>query len=436
MATSSTSQSSIANTGGSFLKVTSVSYEGSIFGWDVVPSAADLDLETNMTFGFHCSKGSLKVIAVSGSGKYMCCGGMDERIHIFNMEEKKAIGEIAGHSGAITSLTFIGDTHLLSGSEDSTICIWRVYDWQCLHILGGHKGEISGISVHPSGKLALSVSKDNTLKTWNLIHGRCAFTRRLRGAANKVLWHSAGEHYLLVVGAELQVYETKDSKACSVSFTLGSRINQAVFTNIDSSAESSSSKICIAVICEDKLLHLMDLTGKMLTGQGVDLTNILDSGRARDMWSSRPASVGSSEMKDIMKDEGASLAIVTSNGLLSILSCRALCQLASEGDACVDYSSAVQSSMQITAQPRLTAVVSWNPSVASKLSSSEKIVSEEVAPASAVESTVSATSSSGKSQKKKKRVSFGDDAKGVLETISPAVEKSKKKNKKQKTSSM
>jgi WD40 repeat protein len=39
------------------------------------------------------------------------------------------------------------------------------------HIEGGHKGPIHDIAVHPSGKLALSVSKDNTMKLWNLVHG-------------------------------------------------------------------------------------------------------------------------------------------------------------------------------------------------------------------------------------------------------------------------
>lgn len=41
--------------------------------------------------------------------------------------------------GAITSLEFFGQSHLLSGSADNSICIWRTSDWNCLHILGGHK---------------------------------------------------------------------------------------------------------------------------------------------------------------------------------------------------------------------------------------------------------------------------------------------------------
>jgi protein MAK11 len=46
-----------------------------------------------------------------------------------------------------------------------------VYDWQCVHILGGHKDTIHDFSIHPTGKMALSVSKDHTLKLWNLVQG-------------------------------------------------------------------------------------------------------------------------------------------------------------------------------------------------------------------------------------------------------------------------
>lgn len=38
-------------------------------------------------------------------------------------------------------------------------------------MLSGHKEAITSISIHPSGKLALSVSKDNTMKLWNLVQG-------------------------------------------------------------------------------------------------------------------------------------------------------------------------------------------------------------------------------------------------------------------------
>ena len=165
----------------SILRVACGSYEGSLFGYGVespknkesqeeINENNDGNLEANLSFGFHCCNGSLRAIGISGSGRYLACGGSDEVIRIYNMQTNKSAGELAGkHTGTITCLQFYGDSFLLSGSEDNTICIWRVQDWECLHILGGHKNLVNDLSIHPSGKIALSISKDNTLKLWNLI---------------------------------------------------------------------------------------------------------------------------------------------------------------------------------------------------------------------------------------------------------------------------
>ena len=98
---------------------------------------------STMDFGFNCSSGALKCVAISAHGKYLCCGGSDERIRIFNMAENRSMGELGLHEGAITSLAFFDDSHLISGSEDSSLRIWRCHDWECLHVLHGHKAAIT-----------------------------------------------------------------------------------------------------------------------------------------------------------------------------------------------------------------------------------------------------------------------------------------------------
>lgn len=42
-------------------------------------------------------------------------------------------------TGTITCLAFCNDSHMLSGSEDGTICIWECKSWECLKILKGHR---------------------------------------------------------------------------------------------------------------------------------------------------------------------------------------------------------------------------------------------------------------------------------------------------------
>ena len=57
-------------------------------------------------------------------------------------------------------------------------------------MLSGHKEPITSISIHPSGKLALSVSKDNTMKLWNLVQGNTF-------AVSKVILTQTG--YVIIV---------------------------------------------------------------------------------------------------------------------------------------------------------------------------------------------------------------------------------------------
>jgi WD40 repeat protein len=92
-------------------------YGRSIFGWNVVEDVNKEGLEVPMSFGFNCSQGALKTLAVSSGGLYLSCGGTDERIRIFNVAENRSMGELGLHEGAITSLEFFEDSHMISGSE-------------------------------------------------------------------------------------------------------------------------------------------------------------------------------------------------------------------------------------------------------------------------------------------------------------------------------
>ena len=96
----------------------------SIFGWDVVEDQDREGLELPMSFGFSCSQGALKTVAVSSGGQYLSCGGSDERIHIFNVAENKSMGELGLHEGAITALDFFDDSYMISGSEVSVTFHW------------------------------------------------------------------------------------------------------------------------------------------------------------------------------------------------------------------------------------------------------------------------------------------------------------------------
>ena len=105
-------------------------------------------------------------------------GSSDESIRLLDLHKRVELGALMQHNGTVTCLTFQG-AHLLSGSEDGTICVYQSGSWECKKTLKGHTAAVCQLSVHPSGVLALSVSRDKTLKTWSLITGKPVHTVNL-----------------------------------------------------------------------------------------------------------------------------------------------------------------------------------------------------------------------------------------------------------------
>ena len=69
-----------------------------------------------------------------------------------------------------------------------------------LQVMTGHRKEITSISIHPSGKLALSTSRDSTLRIWDLTKGRCSYHHILDSVAEAVVFSPTGRLYALVSG--------------------------------------------------------------------------------------------------------------------------------------------------------------------------------------------------------------------------------------------
>ncbi|RHY34262.1 hypothetical protein DYB32_001065 [Aphanomyces invadans] len=128
----------------STLQIVAGTYEGMLYGWEA--STKDLTgkkprTALKMIYGYPAHTECIKALAMmmEHDGKTLLTGGNDEMIKIYNVKKKVEVGILMQHKGAITCLEYYGKSHVLSGSADNTICIWRTSDWNCIHILGGHK---------------------------------------------------------------------------------------------------------------------------------------------------------------------------------------------------------------------------------------------------------------------------------------------------------
>lgn len=172
-----------------------------------LPSASsgiEFRLEPLFIFPAHVS--CIKAVSASpNGGKWLATGSTDEIVKVWDLRRRKEIGGLMHHegkhrdptsssrvrysprilltyyplTGSITYLNFPSRSHLLSASEDGTLCLFRCRDWAVLRALRGHKGRVNCVAIHPSGKLALSVGKDRTLRMWDLMRGKGSASTKL-----------------------------------------------------------------------------------------------------------------------------------------------------------------------------------------------------------------------------------------------------------------
>lgn len=331
------------------LQAAAASYEGSLFGWELheveTTDEDEVAMEAKMSWGFHASPGSLRAVAVSASGRYLVCGGENEVIRIFDMTNNKSLGDLAGtHTGSITALEFFEDSFLLSGSQDNSVCIWRVQDWACVHILGGHKKPINDISIHPSGKMAISVGQDRSMRLWNLVKGNLGFTRGLKEVAEQVQWAPDGEHYMLVMRTLVLVHSAATNEVVA-EIDHGARINRSALLP----GVRDGVQFVVLSVCDNKhLLVYHHKQGHEGRTEPVPLKLPEEHGRPKDLQTATGA------------DGKLYTVVISSSGVMLAFD-----------DALFEEGATVEDSLcalfAVDAEPRLTCLAAWSPDHARKM---------------------------------------------------------------------
>ncbi|KIY70261.1 WD40 repeat-like protein [Cylindrobasidium torrendii FP15055 ss-10] len=180
-------------------KLVAGSYEKLLYGLEgTIAEDSTFTLKPIFIFPAHVS--CIKAVASSPhGGKWLATGSTDEIIKVWDLRRRKEVGGLMHHEGSITHLSFPSRSHLMSASQDGTLCLFRARDWAVLRSLKGHKGPVNGIAVHPSGKVAVSVGKDRTLRLWDLMRGRGVASTKLGKEGELVRWSTDGK--LLAVQA-------------------------------------------------------------------------------------------------------------------------------------------------------------------------------------------------------------------------------------------
>lgn len=176
---------------------------------------------------FHFAAHSLSVKCLDISKRYLVSGSNDEHIRIYDLQKRKELGTLLGHQGSITNLRFSkakkqdtleinGDKWLLSSSDDNKIIVWRVKDWENFGTLKGHTARINDFDIHPSNRVAVSVSEDHTIRLWNLMSVKKAGILKLKKYNQNgqfVRWcGDSGEYFAVGLLSKLLLYKTSTAK--------------------------------------------------------------------------------------------------------------------------------------------------------------------------------------------------------------------------------
>jgi len=143
----------------------SASSDGIIFIWKFSNFSRPLIFKTiNYFNGINC-------LADLMDGR-IAAGSNDSTITIWNISSGLLLATLKGHTQAVTSIVFLTDTSLASGSlnGDQSIIIWNTTTYQQIgYPLLGHSDTVLSLIVFPNGYLCSSGgSNDLTIRIWNV----------------------------------------------------------------------------------------------------------------------------------------------------------------------------------------------------------------------------------------------------------------------------
>lgn len=189
------------------------SYERFIWGFTLKPQS--LTLTPLFSYPSHLSL--IKTVAISGS--VVASGGSDDTIHLYNLSAASSLGSLHNHSATVTALSFytppdlLFPRNLISAAADGSVCLYDADGFVHLKTLPSvHRKAVNDLALHPSGKLALTVGRDECLAMVNLVRGRRSFCCRLGKEAALVKYDSSGDKFFMATEEKVSVHEAEDAR--------------------------------------------------------------------------------------------------------------------------------------------------------------------------------------------------------------------------------
>jgi len=112
----------------------------------------------------------------SPDSKYLCCGGSDGTLKVFDTETGAEFLTLSGHTNTVAFCSYSPDGRsILSASYDNTLKIWDAQVGVIIKTLTGHTNRVSCCCWTHTGERVISASWDCSVKFWDVYSGKEEF---------------------------------------------------------------------------------------------------------------------------------------------------------------------------------------------------------------------------------------------------------------------
>ncbi|XP_033107315.1 telomerase protein component 1-like [Anneissia japonica] len=231
-------------------------------------------------------------VATSPNKKLIAVGSQDCSVRLFEKSTGVELKSFSGHSNAVSHCCFVGNTHLVSSSLDSTLCLWDVVLGHRVARMTKHNRRVSNCAYSAKENLLVSVSWDSVLMVWNAKDGSYLRDFRSSNPINCVAFHPESQK-VAFGGWDATIVITDIFKMKRLAILRGhtSSIRDLAYSPTGRHIASASLCGAVKLWCADTGTqvgtlsgHAMPINGLSFSANGQELITVSDDQKIK-VWS-------------------------------------------------------------------------------------------------------------------------------------------------------
>jgi|GEM_PF-992257 len=148
----------------------SASHDSTVKFWDIDTGQQDASLQ---------NQNPVYAISFSPNDYILASGGASDNVEFWDINDKRRLDILkAKEISPINSITFNSDGSMLAVGGDGEsvdgkhVEIWNIETKKLIHFLAGHSDPVNSVAFHPDSQILASGSQDGSVKLWDVSSGK------------------------------------------------------------------------------------------------------------------------------------------------------------------------------------------------------------------------------------------------------------------------